>query len=95
MDALNRFFLAAMTAAVLYFLGEFIGTNFLGGHESLQLFIAVLFTVLHIPAVPFVALFPNMPPTLMLFIACLGWGSIAELYHLIGRRLRVRRLTRA
>jgi hypothetical protein len=92
MNALNRFFLAAMTAAVVYFLVEFIGTNFLGGHESLQLVLAALFTIIHIPAVPFFALFPSMPPTLTLFIACLGWGAIAELVHVIRRRVRARRL---
>src|SRR6267154_1133424 len=84
-NAINRFFLAAMTAAVLYFLGEFIDTTFLGGHESLQLVVAGLFTIIHIPAVPFMVLFPNMSRTLTLFIACLGWGALVELYHLIER----------
>ena len=95
MNTINRFFLAAMTAAVLYFLGEFIGTNFLGGHESLQLVVAGLFTIIHIPAVPFIVLFPSMSRTLMLFIACLGWGALAELYHFIQQRVRARRLTSA
>ena len=57
---INRFFLAAMAAAVLYFLGEFIGTNVLGGHERLQLLVVGLFILIHIPAVPFVAVFPRM-----------------------------------
>ena len=95
MNALNRFFLAAMTAAVLYFLAEFIATNFLGGHESLQLAVVVLINVIHIPAIPFLILFPSMPPTFMLFIACLGWGAIVELYHLIHQRRGARRLTSA
>ena len=84
-----------MTAAVVYFLAEFIATNFFGGHESLQLAVAGLLTIIHIPVLPFVALFPSMAPTLMLFIACLGWGAIAELYHVIQQRVRARRLTSA
>ena len=95
MNVINRFFLAAMTAAVLYFLGEFIGTNFLGGHESLQLVVVGLFTIIHIPAVPFMVLFPNMSRTLMLVIACLGWGVLLELYHVVQQRVRARRLTSA
>jgi Na+/citrate or Na+/malate symporter len=94
-NAINRFFLAAMTAAVLYFLGEFIGTTFLGGHAILQLVVAGLFAIIHIPAVPFIVLFPSMSPTLRLFIACLGWGALVELSHVIQQRVRARRLTRA
>jgi len=92
---INRFFLAAMAAAVLYFLGEFIATNFLGGHERLQLLVVGLFILIHIPAVPFVAVFPRMSPTLMLFIACLGWGAIGELGYFVYRRVRARRLLTA
>ena len=84
-----------MTAAVLYFLVEFIGTNFLGGHERLQLVVVALFAIIHIPAVPFVLLFPSMSRTLTLFIACLGWGAVVELYHFIQQRIRARRLTNA
>jgi hypothetical protein len=94
-NAINRFFLAALTAAVVYFLGDFIGTTFLGGHESLQLVVAGLFTIIHIPAIPFMVLFPTMSRTVMLGIACLGWGGLAELYHFLHQRVRARRLTSA
>ena len=84
-----------MSAAVVYFLADFIGVNFLTGHESLQLVLVAVVVVVQMPAFPFLWLFPHTPPTIVVIIGCLGWGALTQAYVVTVQDLRARRLTSA
>ena len=87
MSAINRVFGVEMTVAVLYFCGELVVRTFTLPVSVLRVGSALV-PFLFAPALPVRLLFPGLSLTVYLFVACLGWGLLAQLYVLISRRLR-------
>ena len=76
-----------MTVAVFYFCGELVVRTFTLPSSVLRVGSALV-PFLFAPALPVRLLFPRLSLTFYLFVACLGWGLLAQLYVLISRRLR-------
>lgn len=80
-----------MSVAVLYFSGELVVRTFTLPVSVLRVGSALL-PFLYAPALPVRLLFPGLSLTVYLFVACLGWGVLAQAYVLIRRKFERRSL---
>ena len=89
MNAINRVFLFALAVGVGYFGFEFLFSSF-AFSSSVQRVAYSLLSIVFAPALPIRLLFPRLSLTVYLIVACLGWGLLAQLYRVIGQRIRNR-----
>jgi uncharacterized membrane protein len=86
---LGRFFGAALTVAVIYFVGQILFVAVpVSGTGIVQRAIYLLFFIIHLPAVPFRLLFPSASPEVALAVACFGWGALFYIGGVLRRRRR-------